>query len=178
MTHAIMMIRREHQNMTRLLDLLDRQIDLFENAIPPDYDLVKEIVEYFLTFPDLYHHPKEDLVFRKLKRRAPKLADELFDLEAEHESVSERLRTFSRAVINVMLEIEMPRDNFVKLAREFINGERKHMAFEETHFFPLAVETLTDDDWSDLNSVFSDINDPLDGEPATRFRNIMKHRGN
>ncbi len=175
MTQAIAMIRKEHHNMTRLLDLLERQVDLFEQAVQPDYDLMKEIVDYFLTFPDLYHHPKEDMIFRRIKKRAPASAENLFDLEEEHERVSERLHTFTRALVNVMLEAEMSRDSFVAVARDFIEGERKHMAEEEKYFLPLAMDTLTDDDWSAINAVVADFNDPLQSEQALRFRSIGAH---
>lgn len=175
MTQAIAVIRKEHQNMTRLLDLLDRQIDLIENAVQPDYELIKEIVDYFLTFPDLYHHPKEDLIFRKIKRRAPDLAADLFDLEAEHEKVSDRLHTFTKTLVNVMLEAEVPRDSFVGIAREFIDGERQHMADEEKHFFRLALDTLSEKDWVDIDAAIANFNDPLDAEPSLRFRSLDVH---
>ena len=175
MTQAISAIRKEHQNMTRLLDLLDQQIDLIENAVRPDYELIKEIVDYFLTYPDLYHHPKEDLIFRKIKRRAPELAANLFDLEAEHENVSQRLHTFTKALVNVMLEVEISRDSLVSMAREFIDGERKHMTDEEEHFFPLALNTLIDDDWTDINAAIEGFSDPLDAEPSLRFKSLDVH---
>lgn len=172
MPQAITMIRKEHRNMSRLLDLLDSQVDLFENGIRPDYELMKEIIDYFLTFPDLYHHPKEDLIFRKIKRRAPDVAETLFDLEDEHEKVSGRLHEFTRAVVNVMMEVEMPRDSFVSVARKFIEGERKHIAEEEAHFLPLAVDTLTNEDWAEVDKAVADIKDPLHGEATLRFRAV------
>lgn len=175
MPQAITMIRKEHQNMTRLLDLLDRQVELFENAGRPDYELMKEIIDYFLTFPDLYHHPKEDLIFRKIKRRAPADAEKLFDLEQEHERVSDRLHAFTRAVVSVMLEAEMPRDSFVFVARDFIEGERKHMAEEEEHFLPVAIDTLTNQDWEEVDKAVAEFNDPLQGEATLRFRTIETH---
>ncbi len=177
MSRAITVIRKEHQTMTRLLDLLERQVDLFENAVRPDYELMKEIIDYFLTFPDLYHHPKEDLIFRKIKRRAPEMAETLFDLEEEHEKVSDRLHAFTKAVVNVMMEAEMPRDTFVSIAREFIEGERSHMAEEETHFLPLAIDILTNEDWEEVDRAVAEISDPLQGENAMRFRNINTHLG-
>ncbi len=175
MTQAIDVIRSEHRNMTRLLNLLDHQIDLFENAIQPDYELIKEIIDYFLTFPDLYHHPKEDLIYRRIKRRVPEISGDLFDLEEEHERVSERLHDFTRAVVNVMLEMEVPRESFVAVARSFIDGERKHMAEEESHFFKLARDTLTDEDWADINRAFGKFTDPLDSEQGLRFRSVQTY---
>ncbi len=175
MPAAIDAIRSEHRTMSRLLDLLETQIDLFEDTERPDYNLIKEILDYFLTFPDLYHHPKEDLIFRKLKRRAPDSASRFGDLEEQHEEISERLHTFTRAVVNVMLEAEMPRDVFVKMAREFISGERLHMAGEETAFLPAALRYLSDDDWKEIDAKVDGFSDPLGGEDIkARFSTLSE----
>jgi len=163
-------IRSEHRTMGRLLDLLEAQVDLFENAEQPDYDLIREIIDYFLTSPDLYHHPKEDLVFRRLKSQDAGITETFGNLEEFHEEVSERLHEFTRAVVNVLMEVEMPRETFVSLAREFISGERTHMKAEEKYFLPLALNKLTDRDWDEIDSVVRTFKDPLDpGSINTRF---------
>ena len=175
MPKAVDIIRAEHQSMTRLLDLLYQQIDLFEEGNQPDYELLQEIVDYFLTYPDLYHHPKEDMIFRRIKKRLPDQVEDMFDLEAEHEQISERLRVFARALANVMLEGEVPRDQFVPLAREFLDGERKHMAYEESHFLQLALDTLNDEDWKQVDAKVARISDPLSKEQTTQFSIITNH---
>ena len=71
----------------------------------------------------------------------------------------------------------MPRDKFVAVARQFIEGERKHMAEEEAHFLPLAMKTLTEKDWADIDRAVSEIKDPMGDEPSLRFRNIDSHLG-
>lgn len=157
-------IRGEHRTMGRLLDLLETQIDLFEETSQPDYDLIREIIDYFVTFPDLYHHPKEDLIFRKLKARDASAVEAFGNLEALHEDGSERLHEFTQAVVNVLMEAEIPRDTFVKLARDFISGERAHMAAEEKHFLPVAADRLSAKDWSDIEKVVGKFTDPLSGE--------------
>lgn len=163
-------IKSEHRNMGRLLDLLETQIDLFEETSQPDYDLIREIIDYFLTFPDLYHHPKEDLIFRKLKARDASAVELFGNLEDLHEAVSERLHEFTHAVVNVLMEAEMPRDTFVKLARDFITGERAHMAAEEKHFLPVAADRLTSKDWKEIEKVVAKFADPLGSDTMkTRF---------
>ncbi len=179
MPAAIDAIRKEHRTMSRLLDLLETQIDLFEKTEQPDYDLMKEIIDYFLTFPDLYHHPKEDLIYRRLKKRAPDQVSEFGDLEEQHENVSDRLHTFTRAVVHVMLEAEMPRDKFVAMARDFITGERKHMEAEENVFFPAALRALNDEDWAEIDRKVSAFSDPLGGENIkARFSALSEHMAN
>lgn len=170
MARAIECIRDEHRTMARLLDLLETQIDLFEQTHRPDFELIQEIIDYFRTFPDLYHHPKEDLIYRVLKQRDPEVVAGFGDLEAQHEQVSERLHKFTRAVVKVMLDAEMPRHVFVELARDFVSGERKHMAGEEAVFIPAALAVLTDDDWKDVDHKSSRFKDPLGrGAVGNRF---------
>lgn len=89
--HVLDIIRDEHHSMSRLLALLEDQVELFENGSVPDYDLMREIIEYFLTFPDLFHHPKENLILAQLRQRAPDLALKVGDLEAEHATISGEL---------------------------------------------------------------------------------------
>ncbi len=155
------MLRSEHRNISRLLDMLDRQFVLFEKTGEPDYELLAEIVDYLRSFPDLYHHPKEDLVLERLKARNPKKAAEVGDLDKEHEEVGERLNTFTRAVAKVLLGTHVSRDAFLLVAREFVDGERKHMASEERVFFPAAMQSLTDDDWREIDQRVGKFSDPL-----------------
>lgn len=150
MSTPIGVLRTEHGILTRLLDLLEREVECFENAEPTDYDLIKEIIDYFLTFPDLCHHPRENLILDKLKRRAADAAGAVNDLDAAHSALSVELHEFAHAVVNSLLELNVPRDHFVKLARNFLDSERGHMAHEEKVFFPIAEQHLTAADWQDI----------------------------
>ena len=173
MVHVLDMIRDEHLTMSRLLGLLERQIGLFEQGLKPDYELVKEILDYFLTFPDLCHHPKENLILAKLRQRAPELARRVGDLDGEHAALSSELHDFAHAVINLFLDVEMPRDHFARLARAFIERERKHMAEEQAVFLPTAQAGLTEEDWAEIAARIKDLRDPLTkGAAGVRFVHI------
>ncbi len=161
MPAALEMIRAEHRTMTRLLDLLERQIDLFEKTGEPDYELIGEILDYFRSFPDLYHHPKEDLVFTWLEKRDPEQAAAFGNLEVEHEKVGQRLSKFTRAVVNVLMEAEISREVLVHVGRDFIDGERRHMAAEEKYFLPAAERCLEAEDWAEIERRISKFKDPI-----------------
>lgn len=169
MAHMLDTIRDEHLKMARLLDLLEQQVELFENGLPADYPLMNEIIEYFLTFPDLFHHPKENLILERLRQRAPDLARKVGDLEGQHSDISHELHRFAHVIANLLLEVEMPRDSFVKLARGFIERERRHMSEEEAVFFPAARAGLTEEDWDDLAIKSQATGDPLRDKAKARF---------
>jgi hemerythrin-like domain-containing protein len=169
MAHVLDTIRDEHQSMSRILQRLERQIELFEGGSAADYQLMSEIIEYFLTFPDLFHHPKENLILAKLRERAPELARKVGDLEAEHATISEELHKFARVLANVLLEVEMPRDSFASMARAFIERERKHISEEEEVFLPAALAGLTEEDWDDISARTQATRDPLLERAKIRF---------
>lgn len=170
MAETLAILRAEHEVMRKLLDVLAEQIDRFEKAENTDYDLMKEILDYFLTFPDLYHHPKENLIHARMLRRGGPAAEGLHDIPAEHEHVSGRLHAFARALVSVMLEAEYPRDEFVLVARKFVDGERHHMNGEENGFFPAAEKALKAEDWMEIDARMAALKDPLiTGQYETKF---------
>jgi len=83
--------------MGRLLDAVERQLERFDRGETPDYDILQGVLDYALTYPDLYHHPKEDLVYARLRLRDPAAADSLTDLQAEHHTLAEVTRRFCAA---------------------------------------------------------------------------------
>lgn len=100
----IQALRREHANLTRLLDLLEREIDLFDRAGKPDYEIVEAILAYCLDYPDECHHPKEDAVLAKLRARDADAAAAVGDLEGEHRELAALTRQLADSVDRVLME--------------------------------------------------------------------------
>lgn len=175
MSKTMEMLQTEHRNMSELLNLLERQVDLFEGQDEVDYELLGEIIDYFRSYPDLYHHPKEDLVFESLKKRDPEAAVAMGDLEVAHDKVNDCLNRFTRAVVNVLLGENVARSAFISVAREFLDGERHHMTSEETIFFPAAKKALTDEDWKEIDARVAKFRDPLHETGSIhRFERVQK----
>ena len=175
MAEVMDILREEHSNMTLLLDFLERQMDAFAHAEEPDYVLLKDVIDYTLSYPDLYHHPKEDLVYEKLLTRDPAAADLVGDLKAEHARLAELSRHFNEVIENVLAESAVSRERVVKVAREFIDGTRAHMEMEESKFFPAALDSLTEADWTAILDGFEHHDDPLFGAAVTEsFKNLSQ----
>ena len=157
-------LRQDHRNNARLWDLLDRELKVFKEGGLPDYDLVGNILEYCLNYPDLFHHPKEDLIYQRLKDRDPASGNIVGDLEQEHAKLTALTRRFSNALKNVLEDEQLPRDWFMGVANDFLNFSRNHMQMEEVLFFPAARKTLTPADWAELDDTWEMVEDPLFGE--------------
>ena len=183
MTGVVNLLRREHAQMATLLDLLEGQLAAFKAGERPDYGMVQGILDYFLTYPDLCHHPKEDLVFLRLRRRDRVKAEGIDQFLSGHDELALLARRFARATVDQILNGE-PESGlwFASMGREFVDINRRHMAKEEEYFFPLALDTLTAGDWAEISNQISDREDPLFGKQVERrFQSlhdaIMKSRG-
>lgn len=163
MTSAMEILRQDHKNLERLLDALERQVAHFEAGEDSDIDIVKAVVDYCLTYPDLCHHPKEDIVLRQLQVRSPAEADRIGDLEEEHRRLGEATRAFG-ATLDAMVKGEAePNGGFAAQARAFLDNYRLHMEMEDLHFFPVAEAQLTDEDWGVVDREVEHMVDPMFG---------------
>ena len=124
-------LRQEHRNIETLLLVLEKELSLFVRGERPDYEVIRAVISYFEVYPDAYHHPQEDIVFKKLIVRDPAEAANIGDLAAEHRSGAERLRRVARAVENVLMDREVLRQSVDDIIRDFIERERRHIAMEE-----------------------------------------------
>ena len=166
------MLREEHGKMTKLLDILEREIKGFNEGGSPDYDLVTSILDYCLNYPELCHHPNEDLLYRKLRARDRRAAEEIGDLEEEHAVLTGMTRQFAATVRNVLTDAELPHgwvaqlDWDVRMAQEFVDFNRRHIEMEENRLFPAAARSLTLTDWIEINAAVADNVNALAGAQA------------
>ena len=160
----------------RLLDALERQIGVFAEAGTPDYDVIMGVAEYFLDYPCLCHHPKEDVIAARLLTAHPVEAAAIADLVGEHTVAHERARRFRRTMRALLTDTDIAREVVVDAARRFIAFERRHMQMEEETFFPLAERLLGPTDWRAIEAELSAMADPVYGAQVARSFRTMSER--
>jgi len=170
MTKLIDILHEEHRDIERLLLVLEQELYVFNRAERPDYHIVQSVIEYFQDYPDCCHHPKEDMIFAKLKARDPAAAATVGDLEAEHGKGSRRLRRVARTVENILAEAEIQRQAVDAIVRDFIDHERRHMAMEERVFFPAAIKALRPQEWAEIYAKSTAKRDPLKTAVEDKYR--------
>lgn len=175
MSKIIEILLDEHRNIEKLLHVLEQELTVFDRSDSPDYEILQAVIDYFQDYPESYHHPKEDIVFAKLKQRDPAAAIQVGDAEADHEVETKRLSQFARAVEDVLAGREIPRQTFHTVVRDFIRHQRQHMAKEEQLLFPSAVRALRPEDWADIDARLNDRKDPLfDDANEEKFRALQQ----
>src|SRR6266567_7566222 len=91
---------RDHRNMRLLLDIIEEEMNAYQDGRVPDFDLLRLIAEYTLEYPDLFHHPIEDRVFERLTMRDPTANPLIGHLVREHRELSELTRRLAAATSN------------------------------------------------------------------------------
>jgi hemerythrin-like domain-containing protein len=169
-------LRDEHRNIARLLDVLERQVQIVAEDTGPDYELLEGIADYFCDYPDYCHHPKEDAVFNQLRTTHPKEAAAIGDLAREHCDAAARVRRFRQNMQALVRDEIIARDTLVSAARSFVDAERRHMQFEEEFFFPLVEKEFGPDDWRAVERHLKSDHDPLfENQAEQRFR-VLRER--
>jgi hemerythrin-like domain-containing protein len=156
MVEIIEILRQEHRNIEKLLQVMEQELTVFDRGERPDYEVFGAIVEFFKNYPDSCHHPKEDIIYEKFRTRNPGRAASVADLEAEHREGAVRLRRVARAIESVLNDQELLRESVDRIVRDFIDSERKHIALEEEVVFPAIVDTLQPGDWADIALTLAD----------------------
>ncbi len=175
MSATIDKLRIEHRGMAKLLSLLDREVQAFANSEPVDFELVQSIMEYNLQFPDMCHHPKEDVIFQRLCERDAEAAKAVGDLAQEHEELHTYAVRIATAVENILTDHELPREWFSELAGDYLRRMRRHMQMEEVVFFPAAERVLTGDDWKTVDlQVFGMVSPLFDGHTDERYESLRQ----
>ena len=175
MPKIVDILLEEHQNIEKLLLVLEHELEIFDRSGRPDYEILQTIIQYFQDYPENCHHPKEELIFEKLKLRDPAAARRFGDVEAEHAVETRRLRSFARAVQYILADQEFLRETFHLAVHDFIEHQREHLKKEERLLFPAALKALQSEDWAAIDARLDDRKDPLfDSVVEEKFHNLQK----
>ena len=163
MPKTIERLQLEHRNMTRLLHLLSDEMESYRAGGHPDFDLLGSVMEYILHYPDLFHHPTENMIFQKMLGRDPAAQSRVGDLPKEHAQLADLTRRLAAALRNVSSDVEVPRSWLQGIVESYLSSSYQHMSDEESTFFPLAVATLREEDWDEIDAALTVKEDPLFG---------------
>nr|VFK54200.1 MAG: Hemerythrin-like domain-containing protein [Candidatus Kentron sp. TUN]VFK59417.1 MAG: Hemerythrin-like domain-containing protein [Candidatus Kentron sp. TUN]VFK68567.1 MAG: Hemerythrin-like domain-containing protein [Candidatus Kentron sp. TUN] len=164
MSKIIKQLHTDHVNMARLLDLMDEQLEVFQMGGTPDYVLMVDIMQYMANYPDLFHHPKENLIFERLVELKKSTRADVSEIVREHDVLTRLGEMFLNGLKAVVNEYPVERGNLESSARKYISTLRAHMNREEGHIFPVVLEMLQKEDWEEIDTAMGNMEDPLFGK--------------
>jgi hemerythrin-like domain-containing protein len=159
----------------RLLDRLEKEIDLFTSGERPNYELMLDIVTYLREFTDRIHHPREDVAFACLARRFPDMQLPLARLQQEHRVIAHAGETLRNHLVAILDGAIVPRAEVEAAAATYLVYYGSHIAREEEAVLPRAATALTREDWQAVRNAVPHAEDPLFGpKPEERFTQLRR----
>jgi len=167
-------LHRDHIHIAKLMDILEKEFQKIENIHNPDYVLMLDVMHYMTHYPDMFHHPKEDLVFAKILERDVSQRDAIEKLEEEHKLLYKKGLELREMLETASSELAMvPRDVVIERGREYVQLLRSHMSLEEGQVFPLAGDLITDEDSDEIEKHLESPGDPLFGEAVADAYEVL-----
>lgn len=167
MANEIFKLRKEHLNFKKMLNLLERQLDLLHKGEEPDYQIMADILCYMTEYSDVSHHPREEAIFSLLAERDSATKIDVAEITRQHYTIGEAGFNFHKKLENIingeseiirLEEIETP-------GRIYVTILRAHMEKEEQSLFVMAEKLFNDDDWKKVKTDMQiSISDPIFGK--------------
>lgn len=182
MTRLLDGIRTDHRNFVRLLKLLERETGHLADGTFTNLPLMTDLMQYFVNYPDIHHHPIEDRIFAMLRERDPNVADTIDEIHAEHTSMGEASERIRDQVVAIGGAGVVSRERLVDELREFIELYRSHMNREEAELLGVAEAQLDTAAWRSIEKDFAGSVDPVfgesvDGHYAALYQAILAEAG-
>jgi len=166
----------EHANFSRLLDILEKQLGEFHAAGKPNYELMRDIVSYLRHFPDLHHHPREDVAFALMAEHDAAMSVPLARLQQEHRVIAAAGDDLLRVLDEAESGTVVSRAAVEAVAAMYLVYYRHHISHEESEILPRARKLLTAKDWEAVAVAKPPAHDPLFGEKGDAgYRELRRH---
>lgn len=161
MPNLLEQIHQDHISISKVLDLIEKEVDKARNEEAPDLDLLEDAMRYMINYPDLIHHPKEDSMFERLVRNEPDVSKQVEALRQEHLALAQLSGAFLEIIKAAESGEFVLRDELVKRGTEYVEMLRAHMNTEEGDLLKRARGSLSETDLEEIDSEYSSVRDPL-----------------
>lgn len=138
MTQPIQQLTDEHGRIRGMLSCFEAQLDRFERAERPDYEILEGSIAYCQEYLDRWHHPREDALLELLQRRAPREGRACADLEDQHLRLARTTGEVVKVFEEVERDAEYSRARLVEMGRILVDDYRRHLDWEEANFISRA----------------------------------------
>jgi acetyl esterase/lipase/hemerythrin-like domain-containing protein len=158
----------EHRYINSLLDALEEQSLNLKPGKVPDYQLLRDSVDYLTHFPGQYHHPREDLLFASMLKQDAGFADRMERLQREHRTLAHHNTQLFAQLTAIVQGAPVDRPDLLARLERYIEGYRRHLAYESRHIFPKAKGTLSAAQLKKLEERTRYLDDPLFGDRISK----------
>jgi hemerythrin-like domain-containing protein len=157
-------LHNDHVNISEFIRLLERQLSLLIDCKISDIAIMIDAIKYMKNYPDLVHHPLEDVVFQYyLDRFQGDHKEEILQLLQEHERMPLLTDNLIMLLESVLAGEPRERKMLCDTLQKYISTQKEHINHEEAKIYPMLSSTLNEQDWRNIKSSLAELEDPLFG---------------
>lgn len=164
MANILAEIHNEHRNYSQLLELIRAELVKLSNNSNPNYFRLYDIMLYMTNYPDLVHHPVEDILFTELVKKKPELSEILSSLRHEHEELARVGLELKENLQSIISGAVVSRKSVIDPAIDYHQLLTNHMNTEEGKILPVIDKTFNEDEWSTIQAQVAVLNDSVFGD--------------
>lgn len=172
MLHAAQTMKnRQRAMLWALLEVRRTTRRALRSAVRPDFRELKRLMAYVEHFPEKLHQQNEErYLFRAVETRQPALARTIARLRRDHSAMTgygNRLRTaleyWEQGDPKAGQQSAMIADDYARFCQ-------RHARMERRDLLPVALEVLSEGEWSQIDRAFEAAADPLAASGSGRDR--------
>ena len=169
-------LHNDHKNFSKLLVFLEEQLALLKNCGACDLNTMVEAIEYMKNYPDLIHHPLENVVFQYYLDHYDNKNIDVLEVMEEHEEMPLLTNKLLEILGSVLADVPQERSVLCDSLNAYISLQKEHMNIEEAKIYPQLSSSLNDQDWENIDSELTDVEDPLFGHQVEQsYQRLRLH---
>ncbi len=154
MAHTILdRLQSDHQKLSRFLYSFRVYMQRLEDPDSQcDISLILNMLDFINIYPEHFHHPVEDLLFRHLLETYDIDGSDVRETLEQHGELEANTRQIRVDFETLSNSSQGSLDRFIAAVMDYIDRQLAHLIQEETLIFPLIEEYFDDADWRILET--------------------------
>jgi len=171
-------LHQDHLNLAKVLRLLESQLADIRAGEHTDLNTLSEIVDYVESYPDLFHHRHENVIFLAYLERCGGRCELFEGLLEEHVRLVNKTHEIREHIQQWWHDSPVPRERITAIIADYLRLQWNHLNLEEDSAFGVLDRELTADDWERIKASAPIASDPLFGNLSRqRFTGILDQLG-
>jgi branched-chain amino acid transport system ATP-binding protein len=162
---------KDHDNLRRILCLLEKLLINIYRGSSEDHLMIQRILRYIQDYPSHIHHPAEYAVFSAISKDGDsnkKFHEDVNALMEDHSEIDDIIKNAIEAVGPNFVSIHPDITDIGDKLSTLIIRERSHLLFEEMKIYPYVAEHLGGEDWENISALIPDYEDPIFGNKVRK----------
>ncbi|SDI72031.1 Hemerythrin-like domain-containing protein [Billgrantia gudaonensis] len=139
-------LRQDHANMARMLHVLQLKQKTLSAGERPNFQLVREVVDYILDYMEGFTQPLESVLAERLQAKQPDCQVLTERLSCDYQALRRQLKRLSNDIDMILMDAVVPMDRFADDLKAYLDAHRAYLRDERELLFPLIREHFEDED--------------------------------